>query len=193
MMVRADKLSVLVAIVAMIALRARYGVRSSRVKVSQSFKSARDRTSLAMVTLAFLAQIVWAVIPRPMFADYRNHPPVFWTGVALFVVSMALLYRAHEDLGTNWSNALELREQHQLITHGIYRRVRHPVYSGMLLWASAIALMLHNWLIGPAYLAAFALLVVLRVGPEERMMHERFGTEYDAYRARTARLIPRLW
>jgi protein-S-isoprenylcysteine O-methyltransferase Ste14 len=56
-----------------------------------------------------------------------------------------------------------------------------------------LALVLPNWVAGPSYLVAVALLVSLRLGPEERMMLDVFGNNYASYMARTKRLIPGVW
>jgi protein-S-isoprenylcysteine O-methyltransferase Ste14 len=104
-----------------------------------------------------------------------------------------LLYRSHADLGTNWSITLEVREKHQLVTHGVYRHLRHPMYLALLLYASGQALVLPNWVAGPSYLVALLFLFALRVGPEERMMVEEFGKDYEAYVARTKRFVPGVW
>jgi protein-S-isoprenylcysteine O-methyltransferase Ste14 len=114
-------------------------------------------------------------------------------GILCLALGLWLFYRSHADLGTNWSITLELREKHQLVTEGLYRHVRHPMYLALLLYSLGQALVLPNWVAGPSYLVAFALLFGLRVGPEERMMLEAFGTGYQAYRARTKRLVPGVW
>jgi protein-S-isoprenylcysteine O-methyltransferase Ste14 len=62
-----------------------------------------------------------------------------------------------------------------------------------MLYSSGLALVLPNWVAGPSYLVAVALLVSLRLGPEERMMLDVFGNNYASYMARTKRLIPGVW
>jgi len=109
------------------------------------------------------------------------------------VIGLWLFYRSHADLGTNWSITLELREQHRLITQGVYRRIRHPMYLALALYSIGQALVIPNWVAGPSNLIAFAILCALRVRAEERMMVEEFGDEYAAYSARTKRLIPGVW
>ena len=86
-----------------------------------------------------------------------------------------------------------MRERHRLVTQGLYRRVRHPMYMALLLYAAGQALVLPNYVAGPSYGVAMALLVALRLGPEERMMLEEFGKDYEEYRARTKRLVPGVW
>ena len=83
-----------------------------------------------------------------------------------------------------------VREEHSLIEAGIYRRIRHPMYAAMFLLGIAQVLYLANWFAGPTYLLTFGLLYLLRVGRKERMMLDRFGSEYEAYMQRTGRLIP---
>ena len=75
----------------------------------------------------------------------------------------------------------------------IYSRVRHPMYLALLLYSAGRALALPNWVAGSAYGVAMALLFALRVGPEERMMREEFGKDYESYIARTKRLVPGVW
>jgi protein-S-isoprenylcysteine O-methyltransferase Ste14 len=101
--------------------------------------------------------------------------------------------RSHADLGTNWSITLEVREGHQLITQGIYRHVRHPMYCGLLVYSVGQTLVVPNWIAGPSYGLAMVLLCAFRLGPEERMMLEEFGAAYMAYMRRTKRLVPGVW
>src|SRR5215469_12818713 len=80
-----------------------------------------------------------------------------------------------------------------LVTHGVYRSLRHPMYTSLLIYSVGQALVVPNWLVGPSYAVAVLLLVALRLRPEEQMMLEKFGHEYEDYRATTNRLIPGLW
>ena len=104
-----------------------------------------------------------------------------------------LFYKSHADLGEHWSITLEVREQHRLITQGVYRRIRHPMYSALVLYSLGHALVIPNWVAGPSNVVAFAILFALRVHAEEQMMSDAFGDEYATYAARTKRLIPGVW
>jgi len=126
-------------------------------------------------------------------ANYPLHWLPLLTGGLCLVLGLWLFYRSHADLGANWSITLAVREEHQLITHGVYRWVRHPMYLALLIYSTGQALVLPNWLAGPSYGVAMVLLVAFRVGPEERMMLEEFGEEYEAYMVRTRRLVPGVW
>ena len=120
-------------------------------------------------------------------------PIPFIAGILCIGLGLWYFYRSHADLGTNWSITLAVRERHQLVTHGIYRHVRHPMYLALLLYSTGQSLVLPNWVAGPSYLAAIVVLFALRVGPEERMMLEEFGKDYEAYMTRTTRLVRGVW
>jgi len=187
------KAAVLVASAAMVLIRAPHGQRSRTVRVAASHRGRLELALLTLASIAFVVPLVWVTTPLLAFADYPLHPRLFALGLLGLALGLWLFHRSHADLGTNWSITLELREQHTLVTDGIYRRIRHPMYAALLLYSAGQAFALPNWLAGPSYGVALLLLVACRLGPEERMMRERFGAAYDAYRGRTKRLIPGLF
>jgi len=85
---------------------------------------------------------------------------------------------------------LKVRENHVLVTAGVYKYVRHPMYAAFWLHGVARPLLLPNWLAGSAGLVGFGLLFFER---EEQMMIETFGEHYRAYTARTSRVVPWLY
>ena len=187
------KAVILLASVVMVVIRAPHGNRSQKVKVVKNRKGPREVVLLTIAWVAFFLPLVWVATPAFAVADYPLHPVPFAAGMVLLTVGLWLFHRSHADLGTNWSITLQVRENHRLVTHGIYRRVRHPMYLALFVYAAGQALVLPNWLAGPSYAVAMAILFAFRVGPEERMMREEFGTDYAAYRATTKRLVPGVW
>lgn len=187
------KAVVLAASVVMVAIRAPHGQRSRGVKVIKDRKSGLEVALLALAMLGFVVPFVWIASPLLAFADYPLHPAPLTAGVACFVVGLWLFHRSHADLGTNWSVTLQVREHHRLVTHGVYRRLRHPMYAALFLYSVGQVLALPNWVAGPSYLVTFGTLYALRIRAEERMMLEEFGAEYVAYMQRTKRLVPGLW
>ncbi len=113
-------------------------------------------------------------------------------GVFVLGASLWVFWRAHVDLGANWSPSLEIGDGHTLVTHGIYAAIRHPMYASQALGALAQALLIQNWLAGPAALLVFLGLYLVRVPLEERMMADHFGERYADYCAQTGRILPRL-
>ena len=187
------KVAILVATVAMVAIRAPHGRLSRTIKVVESRKGSLEIFLLAVAWIAFLIPILWIATPWFAFADYRLYLAPFLAGSLLLALGLWLFYRSHSDLGTNWSVTLEIREAHGLVTDGVYGRVRHPMYVALLLYGLGQALVVPNWVVGPAYAVAMVLLCAFRLGPEEALMREHFKSAYDAYASRTKRLIPGVW
>jgi protein-S-isoprenylcysteine O-methyltransferase Ste14 len=112
-----------------------------------------------------------------------------WLGVVLFSAGAALRLWPVFILGRRFSGLVAIQPEHTLVTTGIYSFIRNPSYLGMLIstlgWAlafrSAIGVLLTALLIPP---------LVARMRAEEKLLHEHFGSEYDAYYAHTSRLIP---
>jgi protein-S-isoprenylcysteine O-methyltransferase Ste14 len=184
---------ILTATVAMIAIRAPHGRRSRAVKTVKSFKDAREAVLLVLAWVGFLAPLIWVASPAFSFAEYPLHLIPLLAGSTCLVLGLWYLYRSHADLGTYWSVTLELRESHRLITQGVYRRVRHPMYAALFLYSVGQVLAVPNWIAGPSYLVSFAILFLFRVGLEEQMMLDAFGNEYATYMAQTKRLVPGIW
>lgn len=187
------KALVLAGTVVMITIRAPHGRRSRMVKVATSHKTPLETGLLVLAWVGFFVPLIWVASPAFLFAEYALDTGPLVAGVMCLVMGLWLFYRSHADLGTNWSITLEVREQHRLITQGVYRRIRHPMYSALALYSIGQALVIPNWVAGPSNLLAFAILLALRVHAEERMMVKEFGDEYEVYSARTKRLIPGVW
>lgn len=150
---------------------------------------------IMMMSLTGLGIIpaIYVVGAAPAFASYPFHAMQAVLGTVLFAAALWLFHRTHKDLGRNWSVTLEVRDQHKLVTHGVYNRVRHPMYAAFWLWALAQAFLLPNWIAGAAGLVGFGTLFLLRVGREERLMIETFGDDYRKYMERTARIVPGIY
>lgn len=187
------KTVVLAASIVMVAIRAPHGQRSRSVQIVKDLKGRREVILLTLAMVGFFVPLIWVASPAFAFADYPLRLSPLIAGIVCFVVGLWLFHRSHADLGTNWSITLQVREQHRLITHGVYRRVRHPMYTALLLYSCGQALVLPNWVAGPSYLVTFGILLAFRVHAEERMMLEEFGAEYTAYTATTTRLVPGIW
>ena len=187
------KALVLAGTAVMLAIRAPHGHRNRRVKVATSYKTRLETGLLVLAWIGFFVPLIWVGSPVFSFAEFPLRSGPLVAGVMCLGIALWLFYRSHADLGANWSITLEIHEQHRLVTQGVYRRIRHPMYSALALYSIGQALVIPNWVAGPSNLIAFTILFALRVRAEERMMIEGFGAEYAAYSARTNRLIPGIW
>lgn len=156
------------------------------------FFNKKERLYLFFIFVGFqLLPIIYVFTTWFAVLDY-NFPK--WFGIpaaALYFWAIWLFFRAHADLGRFWSPGLELKDDHELITSGVFKYVRHPMYAAFLAIAIAQIFMLQNWLIGPAFLISAIPFYLHRVKREERQLISRFGDEYRHYRRNTGRIIPK--
>lgn len=174
-----------------IRLPYRKGQRERKVAV-RDFGST-EQAMLALLSAAmFLVPFIYTVGPWLEFANYTLPEWAGWLGAALMAAAVAVFWRAHRDLGRNWSPVVEVGEEHNLITGGIYRFIRHPMYASQWLWNIAQALLLWNWIAGLIGLVVFVPFYWHRVRLEEKRMEATFRDEWRAYQARTGAVLPRL-
>jgi len=173
-------------------IRKVYTFRCRGSKATKKRKSLVDIILISAAGVGLAAPLLYLFSPWLDFANYDLSGWLGWIGTVVFAMALFLLWRSHADLGRNWSATLQIRREHSLITDGIYRHIRHPMYAAHLLWAIAQGLLLENWLAGWAFLVISVPFYLLRVPKEEKMMLEQFGQEYRQYISRTGRIIPYL-
>lgn len=115
-----------------------------------------------------------------------------WTGAVLALSLLPIsIHWAQRSLGNNVTTTVIIRENHELITHGPYRWIRHPLYVNGLALYGALALVSGSWVIA-VLLALGFLIILVRTRKEEAMLIEKFGQRYLDYMKSTGRFIPRL-
>ncbi|MFT4279142.1 MAG: protein-S-isoprenylcysteine O-methyltransferase [Rhodopseudomonas sp.] len=182
----------LIALIAMFVVRTPHSLRNRANVVTQARKDATEITLLAgMFLTTMVLPLLYLATDMFDFADYAAPDWTVWIGTLAQIPFLWLFWRSHADLGRNWSPGLEVREAHELVTDGVYDRIRHPMYAAI--WISALAqpLLIHNWIGGFLVVPAFAAMWFIRVPHEEAMMRARFGEAWNAYCARSGRLWPK--
>jgi protein-S-isoprenylcysteine O-methyltransferase Ste14 len=166
------------------------GKKSSDLKIQK--KSTLELIFLVLNGIGMLIPILYVFSTVLDFANYSLPNWLAWAGIVLFALAIWLLWRSHHDLGRHWTVTVALRFEHELITGGVYKYMRHPMYSAHLLWAIAQIMILHNWIAGYSFLLVQIPFYLIRIKNEETMMIEQFGAAYKAYMEKTGRLIPKL-
>jgi protein-S-isoprenylcysteine O-methyltransferase Ste14 len=167
----------------------RYPYRD-RAKSGQ--KERQEQLLLILLSIGeLILPLIYIFTDWLAFADYSVPLWVIGIGIVVMIIGLWLFWRSHSDLGRNWSSTLEIHDDHTLITQGVYRHVRHPMYSASWLMMAAQVLLLSNWIAGFGGLVAFAFMYFLRVQKEEAMMLKQFGKQYQAYMEQTGRVIPK--
>jgi protein-S-isoprenylcysteine O-methyltransferase Ste14 len=185
---------VLVAYIAYFAMIAAIKIQSLPVPVAKSRVGASEVLVLMVTIPGFVVPILWLVTSNFAFANYEVlHPMRLIGGSLCYLTGILVLGCVAWSLGKFWSPTLQLKENHQLVTTGIYRHVRHPMYLGLAVFSVGNVLALPNYIAGQTFLVAMLVLIAFRLGPEEQMLGEEFGEEYEDYRKRTNRLFPGIW
>jgi len=140
-----------------------------------------------------LSSAIWLFTPWLNFAQLNITAILRIAGIHIGAASAILFYYVHEVLSDNWSPILQIRQQHELITDGPYKLLRHPMYTAMLLWVIANFLISSNWMVGAVQLLSVIILLVVRLPEEERMMEEAFPQRYKLYKLKTYRLVPYIY
>ncbi len=181
-----------VGLIAWWAIRIPHQRRARRQEVKSHNRSSGERAALAAAGTGLVAvPILYLVTGALQFADYTFQPLLGWIGTLIFLAFLLLFRESHRHLGKNWSITLEIRQEHKLVTGGLYRYVRHPMYAAFWLWAIAQAFLFSNWIAGLSGIVGVGILYFSRVGKEEAMMRASFGDEYEEYCHKTGRVIPK--
>jgi protein-S-isoprenylcysteine O-methyltransferase Ste14 len=181
-----------VAIIIEMIIRAPLNQKRKQETMSEQRVTRQERTLLGLLFLGmFVVPIIYAATDWFDFANYVLPAWAGWLGVLILAGALFVFWRAHADLGLNWSPSLEIREEHELITRGIYGVIRHPMYASQWLWVIAQPFLLQNWIAGFLNLLVFIPFYFLRVKAEEQMMMEKFGDQYHAYMQKVGAILPK--
>lgn len=189
------KIFYLAGLVCISIIRIRYG-GSKREAIILNRDSAVDQLLQLLSGLGFtIIPLLYVFTPWLSFADNR-YARTLWPvagiiGVFVLISALWVLWRAHVDLGRNWAAALQIKNGQALVTQGVYRKWRHPMYTANMLWGIAQFLLLANWIAGPAMLVTFVPFYLVRVTREEKMLQEHFGELHSRYCSQSDRLWPR--
>jgi protein-S-isoprenylcysteine O-methyltransferase Ste14 len=182
-----------IAIVAEMAIRAPISNRQRKEPKSNRQVTTQEKVLLGLLFLAmFFVPIFYAATAWLDFANYTLPSWTGWLGVVIITGALIIFWRAHADLGLNWSPTLEIREKHELITRGIYSVIRHPMYASQWIWVIAQPLLLQNWVAGFLNLLVFIPFYILRVKAEEKLMLGQFGDQYRSYMQKVGAAFPKL-
>jgi protein-S-isoprenylcysteine O-methyltransferase Ste14 len=138
------------------------------------------------IALAALLLIRLRVFKGHMAAT--GNPWLLGIGLAVFVLGLALAVWARVYLGRNWGMPMSQKADPELVTTGPYRRIRHPIYSGIILAMAGTAIAVSPyWLIAVVILGAYFLVSAV---VEERTMARLFPAAYPPYKRATKMLVP---
>jgi protein-S-isoprenylcysteine O-methyltransferase Ste14 len=164
---------------------------SKDVKATERSEPDSSRLARLVLVVGAVALLWLPSTPVPLI----NHrflplsPACFWIGAAITAIGLLFSVWARRHLGSNWSQAVTLKKDHELITSGPYALLRHPIYTGLLLGIVGCAVARGEW---RGLLAVALVFVTLwqKLKLEEKWMRAQFGESYEAYCQRVPALVP---
>lgn len=159
----------------------------------ETVRASKSILGLALQGMAF--GFVWAVRRQPLFSPviggrFILNLVLSISAVLIAAFSVWMAVAAINELGKQWSLTARLVEGHKLVTSGVYRIVRHPIYTAMMGMLLATALVFSHWVVIVAALPVFLIGTKIRTNSEEKLLRDAFGTEYEEWAARVPGLIP---
>ncbi len=158
-------------------------VRRHMPRVKARFNSASGVFLLLLVNLFVVAWFGYAEIG--VLTDWA-----YYLGLSLSILANATYFWGHQSLGRYFSSMVVVYQGHQLVEHGPYRFVRHPMYSSVLLGSIGVGLMAQSWAALGYIVISNAILVAYRTSVEEKALISELGEQYISYTRRVKRLIP---
>jgi protein-S-isoprenylcysteine O-methyltransferase Ste14 len=155
---------------------------------SHLFRVVRLSILAATFALLFWQRLAIGFLGSRFISDF---PALDYAGFVATLAGLGLATWARIHLGQNWSDKVVIQAGHQLIRTGPYARLRHPIYSGVLLGVLGTALVLGEW----RGVIAFLLLLsnyAVKARKEDRVLAESFGGEFQEHRRRAGFLLPRV-
>lgn len=146
----------------------------------------------ALILSGWAAVLLYIINPTWVgWASFEFPSCLRWAGVIWMIFNTVMILWAHASLGRFFTVDLGVYSGHKLIKHGLYARIRHPIYTILMLDWLAIILITANWFFLIAAIGSI-LRITNQVAVEESMMSEAFGQEYEEYKQSTGRFLPRL-
>jgi len=112
-----------------------------------------------------------------------------WLGVVLSALGFALVFWSGVALGRQYSADVTIQKEHHLITSGVYQRIRHPRYLGVIALSVGVSCVFRSW-IGLIASGFFIAALIYRISDEEAAMYKEFGNEWETYCKPSWCLIP---
>ena len=181
-------------LIACIGLYHRIQAERSGEKVSRRAEGPVIMITLRLFGFATLLTLILYMI-QPAWTNWSHMElpdGLRWIGAGISAMGIPLFFWMFRCLGKNITDTVVVRKEHNLVTTGIYRWVRHPLYSIAAMLLVGFTLLTANWFLALAGLGTIGMLV-LRTKKEEELLIERYGDVYRSYMHSTGRFLPKLF
>jgi protein-S-isoprenylcysteine O-methyltransferase Ste14 len=165
------------------------GAKAAQTSEPHLYRVFRLLLLVVTFTLLFGKWTAVGLLGRPFLRETQS---IACLGFALALLGVAIAMWARISLGQYWSDKVVLKVDHQLIRSGPYARMRHPIYSGVLLGVAGSALVINEW----RGVLAFVLLLTnyaIKANREDKILAGAFAEDFNEHKRRAGFLLPRLY
>ncbi len=163
--------------------------RDGVLDVRQHSSKRQGKWLIKVIKVAVLGFLVIQTLFLDLFPISNNPTPLRFIGTSLYFLGLGTAVIGRLQLGKNWADLEDYKVLHgqSLVTRGIYRYIRHPIYTGDILLLIGLQLALNSWLV---LLVSIPLLIVIRQAMAEEALLVQTFQDYGVYCRRTKRFIP---
>lgn len=163
--------------------------------VKRSHTGKKDRGSFGVLWGVIIVSISLAIYGTYTWRGYGYgfHLAGYTLGALFFFLGMVLRWWAIIHLGRFFTVNVAIAKDHQVVSDGPYRWVRHPSYTGALLAFLGLGILVHNWLAALVLVVPVVAAFLWRIRIEEETLIAALGAAYTDYMARTKKLVPYLF
>jgi protein-S-isoprenylcysteine O-methyltransferase Ste14 len=169
------------------------------------WKSVKPAKEIAWRAPGFRWTLLWIVVLIILISRFLFHSSAFgfhifettqkpitfldMIGIVMTVIGLIIAIAARKTLADNWSSDVELKKDHTLITVGVYKYVRHPIYTGITLMGLG-AIIVEQSIFATIFFIGMVAFLLFKMKKEETLLLKHFPKEYPAYIKKTKALFP---
>ena len=168
---------------------AKGGVKGAIIKNERKPKTFLQKTPLNISALILVFQIL-GLFQIGTLELSNNLLLIRILGLLVFIVFSWLQVASFKNLKENYSQQIVIKKNHNLVTTGYHKKIRHPQYISQMISDLGLGIALCSFLTVPLVLLVEFPLFILRARKEEELLKEHFGEQYDDYKKKSSFMIP---
>ncbi|MBU1096951.1 MAG: hypothetical protein CVV23_16195 [Ignavibacteriae bacterium HGW-Ignavibacteriae-2] len=191
-----DPINILVGITLLVSIAANLSAAKSAVKQTVIKFELKPKTWLQKIppniaALILILQILAIFgVGTLDVSEMRGYLTERIIGLCIFILFAYLQTKSYKYLGNNYTQDIGILKNHQLVSKGFYKYVRHPQYISQVLSDLGAGIALLGYIVVPMVILVELPLMILRAKREESLLANHFKNEYDQYKKKTGFILP---